>query len=322
MNKNKIAFLITEILLCVMAIFFIVKIFDGNTSEKNVAVIIPNSGDDSWNSLIKGLKDSAKVNDVHLIICNTDDINDVEDEIELINEQKENNLSGLIICPAPGSDTGAKLRAACDNIPFILVKEDVFVSGNGGKSDYTVIKPNHYDIGYKLGKRLVADSGGKEKKEAGVIFAQYAREDTIDKYKGFCDAIAETNIKIGWTFNGKSEQDICSIVKKKRAMDYLVVMDDYSLDDLGEKGENEMYNGAQIYGVGNSMKSLKLLDRGKVKCIIVSDGYEIGYKSVNEISKKIKNAFYIMKEYEVDSKDIYRNDLFSNEIERFLYSYE
>lgn len=39
MKKNKIAFLIAEILLCVMAIFFITKIFDQNTPEKKVAVI-------------------------------------------------------------------------------------------------------------------------------------------------------------------------------------------------------------------------------------------------------------------------------------------
>ena len=101
MKKNKIAFLIAEILLCVMAIFFITKIFDQNTPEKKVAVIIPNSGDKNWEALIKGLKDSAKANEIHLIICNTDDIEEVEDEIELINEQKQNNIDGFIICPAP-----------------------------------------------------------------------------------------------------------------------------------------------------------------------------------------------------------------------------
>ena len=41
-----------------------------------------------------------------------------------------------------------------------------------------------------------------------------------------------------------------------------------------------------------------------------------------EISKKINNSFYAMKGYDVDSKELYQNDLFSNEIERFLYSYE
>ena len=44
--------------------------------------------------------------------------------------------------------------------------------------------------------------------------------------------------------------------------------------------------------------------------------------SEKEISKKINNSFYTMKGYDVDSKELYQNDLFSNEIERFLYSYE
>ena len=138
MKKNKIAFLIAEILLCVMAIFFITKIFDQNTPEKKVAVIIPNSGDKNWEALIKGLKDSAKANEIHLIICNTDDIEEVEDEIELINEQKQNNIDGFIICPAPGSDTRTQLKNVCGKIPFMLITEDVFVSGNGGESGYPV----------------------------------------------------------------------------------------------------------------------------------------------------------------------------------------
>ena len=204
----------------------------------------------------------------------------------------------------------------------MLITEDVFVSGNGGESGYPVIKPNHYNIGYEIGKRLIADSGEKENKKAGIVFAQYAKEETIDKYKGFCDAIEGTNIDIGWTYNGKTDQDICDVVNGKDKVDYLVIMDNYSLDDLGEKSDNGIYNGAQIYGIGNSMKSLNLLQHGNVKCLIIPDGYEIGYNSVKEISKKINNSFYTMKGYDVDSKELYQNDLFSNEIERFLYSYE
>ena len=46
------------------------------------------------------------------------------------------------------------------------------------------------------------------------------------------------------------------------------------------------------------------------------------YIAAKAISKKINISFYTMKGYDVDSKELYQNDLFSNEIERFLYSYE
>ena len=56
MKKNKVIFLATEIILCVLALFFTFKMFDQNETEKKVAVIVQNSGDKNWNSFIKGLK--------------------------------------------------------------------------------------------------------------------------------------------------------------------------------------------------------------------------------------------------------------------------
>ena len=41
-----------------------------------------------------------------------------------------------------------------------------------------------------------------------------------------------------------------------------------------------------------------------------------------EISKKLNKLFYEMKSYNVKVKVIYQKDLFTDEMERFLYSYE
>ena len=99
-------------------------------------------------------------------------------------------------------------------------------------------------------------------------------------------------------------------------------MDNYSLDELGANSENGLYNGAQIYGIGSSEKSISLLDNGNVNCIVAIDSYDIGYRSVMEISKKLNKLFYEMKSYNVKVKVIYQKDLFTDEMERFLYSYE
>lgn len=91
-------------------IIFAWKIFDRDVPEKRVAVILPESGDNRWNSLIKGMKQSAKINNLHMIICNTDEIENAEMEKEIIKEQKHNNIDAFIICPAPGSDTKDMLK--------------------------------------------------------------------------------------------------------------------------------------------------------------------------------------------------------------------
>ena len=82
MKKNKITFFAMELILLVLALFFVWKIFIQNVPEKRVAVILPESGDQRWDSLIKGMKQSAKENHIHLVICNTDDIENAEAEKE------------------------------------------------------------------------------------------------------------------------------------------------------------------------------------------------------------------------------------------------
>ena len=105
MKKNKITFFAMELILLVLALFFVWKIFIQNVPEKRVAVILPESGDQRWDSLIKGMKQSAKENHIHLVICNTDDIENAEAEKEAIEEQKNNHIDAFIVLPAPGTDT-------------------------------------------------------------------------------------------------------------------------------------------------------------------------------------------------------------------------
>ena len=62
MKKNKITFFAMELILLVLALFFVWKIFIHNVPEKRVAVILPESGDQRWDSLIKGMEQSAKDN--------------------------------------------------------------------------------------------------------------------------------------------------------------------------------------------------------------------------------------------------------------------
>ena len=73
MKKNRMKFLIIEFLLLLLAVFFVWKIFDQNVAEPRIAVILPESGDKRWDALIKGMKQAAAENNVHMIICNTEE---------------------------------------------------------------------------------------------------------------------------------------------------------------------------------------------------------------------------------------------------------
>ena len=73
--------------------------FIQNVPEKRVAVILPESGDQRWDSLIKGMKQSAKRESYTSgFICNTDDIENAEGrKRSVIEEQKINHIDAFIV---------------------------------------------------------------------------------------------------------------------------------------------------------------------------------------------------------------------------------
>ena len=111
--------------------------------------------------------------------------------------------------------------------------------------------------------------------------------------------------------------------KKETVADALVILEAGILEEFGEQAENGTYEGAELYGVGYSLKTIALLDNGNIQGLAVPDGYEIGYKSVEEITKRIEHRSYKMQgyitEYQVLGKENFSMD---EDLERFLYSYE
>ena len=74
MKSNKITFLLSEIILGLLLLLCVFLIFSDEKPQKRVAVIIEKSGDEKWNSFMNGLKQAAGIANIHLIICNTDEI--------------------------------------------------------------------------------------------------------------------------------------------------------------------------------------------------------------------------------------------------------
>lgn len=137
------------------------------------------------------------------------------------------------------------------------------------------------------------------------------------------EALEGSESKISWCIYRRKEQDIVERMKKETEADALVILDPGILEEFGEQAENGTYEGAELYGVGYSLKTIALLDNGNIQGLAVPDGYEIGYKSVEEITKRIEHRSYKMQgyitEYQVLGKENFSMD---EDLERFLYSYE
>ena len=307
----------TKEIFLILTLFFAWKIFDRDVPEKRVAVILPESGDNRWNSLIKGMKQSAKINNLHMIICNTDEIENAEMEKEIIKEQKHNNIDAFIICPAPGSDTKDMLKKQCAKTPYTLIMEDVY-SKEGGNSGNPVIGPDYYKMGSELGKQL-----GEKRQKIGVVTNWKESKSDQDAIRGLKDSLKDSKSEIDWYCYRKKDQNIYEKVSKKDKVDAIVVLDPHALEELGEQSDEDSYQGADIYGIGSSVKAVVLLDNGNIQGLVVPDAYEIGYKSVGEMAQRLEHRFYRLKGHKTEIKVFDRDEFSLNDnLERFLYSYE
>ena len=316
MKKNRIKFLIIELFLLMLAVFFVWKIFDQNVAETRIAVILPESGDKRWDALIKGMKQFAAENNVHMIICNTDEIDGPEAEREFIKEQKDNDIDGFILYPAPGRETENMLKKECGNKPYLLMADSLAVKE--GEAASPAIQPDYREIGRSLGEQLRT-----EERKIGIIADWKMSEAVQSEISGLNEALEGSGSEIRWCIYRRKEQNIVERIGAEKRADTLVVLDAGVLEELGEQAENGKYMGAELYGVGYSLRTIALLDQGNIQGLIVPDGYEIGYRSVEEMVRKIEHKFYKMQGYTTEYK-VFQKDSFSmdDDLERFLYSYE
>ena len=120
-----------------------------------------------------------------------------------------------------------------------------------------------------------------------------------------------------------SSKNIYEKVSKKDKVDAIVVLDPHALEELGEQSDEDSYQGADIYGIGSSVKAVVLLDNGNIQGLVVPDAYEIGYKSVGEMAQRLEHRFYRLKGHKTEIKVFDRDEFSLNDnLERFLYSYE
>ena len=279
-KRNKITFLIAEALLAVLAAYFFYSIFHGDVPPKKVAVIVENSGDKRWDSLLNGMKQAAKVQNLSLIICNTDEQESSEDEQEMIREQLENDVDAFIINPAPGQDTKQVLEQLQGTKPFVLITQDIYSYEADAASSFVTVKPDNYKMGQELAEQMLKNTSGlMNGKRIGVVAGNARTEESRNRVRGFCEVMEAGGGRIIWKYNQESKEDAGEILKAKEKVDYLAVLDPYNL-------------------------------------------YEVGYESMNEIASKLKNSWYQMESHETEIQVVYKKDLFSEDIERFLYSYE
>lgn len=327
MNKSRTTFLIAEILLAILTIFLVRNIFSIEKPQKRVAVIVENSGDERWDTFINGMKQAADLHNIHLIICNTDEIEDAQEERSLIYEQLDNNIDALIIQAAPGYDVSEILEEVSVEKPVILVANDALTreieEDIQATSRFPRVMPDNYKMGYELGRELLRKNENDIKgKTVGIVSGVADTDSAKKRQRGLEDALDGLDCEIRWRVNAVYDQSIGTMVKEQEQVDFIAVLETGALERLGEMTVDESLQGALLYGISSSTKGVYYLDAGIIESLVMADEYDMGYYSVVEISRVLEHNLYAIQNHTIDLKILHKEDIFTEENQKFLHAYE
>lgn len=300
-------------------------IFSDEKPQKRVAVIVEKSGDEKWDPFINGLKQAAGIGNIHLIICNTDEIEDAQEEKSLIYEQMDNQVDAFIIQAAPGQDTGAMLREIRSQKPVLLVANDVLGEQEDGnrtqQQELPAVMPDNYSMGYTLGEDLRSRNDIRGKK-IGIVSGFEEAECGREREEGVLEALSDSGCEILFHIYTSYDTAVMEKLRQEKAVDYLIVLETSALEQIAGIYAQGSKDRPGIYGIGNSIRCVYYLDEAVIEGLVAADGYDMGYQSVLEISRVLENQLYTMKNRETDYRLLHKEDIFREEVQQFLHTYD
>ena len=130
----------------------------------------------------------------------------------------------------------------------------------------------------------------------------------------------DTGAVTAWTVDGSfgEEEDISLDTLPK--VDLVAALDDNSLTAAGASAAANNLHGAVVYGIGNSTEAVYYVDTGAVESLVVPDAFNVGYQSLTEIAKNLRNYFHEAGDHTVSHTVLRKENLFSKENQELLFT--
>lgn len=316
---SRTIFIIVELILGITTAAMAVQIFADEAPQKRVAVIVEDSGSSKWDAYIKGLKDSARANNLHLVICNTDKGLNLEEERELMEEQRSKGVDGFILQPAVGKGTQKMLSSFKE--PILLNESR---PGEGRVRDtYALVSPYNIKMGERLGESILSDYNGDLKgKTIGIVRSEQGSYGVNQRCEGLRRVIEKAGGKVLWTLYHKEGGEVSEELKSRAVVTALAVMDTGTLEEVSEAAKVHDVHGAIVYGIGYSMKSVYDLESETIAGLVTADLYAMGYESVREMAQRLSLSGTGFQDRSVAILVPKKGELFTEKYQKFLSTME
>lgn len=321
MKNSRKNFIVIEAVLAVLAAAVTAAMLQGQNGDRRnkISVIVQNSDDSQWTAFKYGLKMAAEDADAEMSVVSTGSSLTAEEMEKIIQRETDNGADGILVQPVPGEDTAELLKKTDAKIPVMLVESGM--KAEGKDLNLSVVQPDHYACGRDLAEELLKDYRGNLRgKTMGLFLETEETEASLQRKKGFCDAIRDAGGEISWSVSGFYGADGEKTLQSQPWVDFIIAFDDSSLTAAGEASAARNLHGALIYGIGSSTEAVYYLDTGAAECLVVPDEFNVGYQSLTEMAGRLEEIFYETEEKTVSHTVLRRNTLFSEENQELLFT--
>ena len=133
------------------------------------------------------------------------------------------------------------------------------------------------------------------------------------------EILKDTGAECCWVISDPHAETGINSLKDQPEVDLVIALDDHSLITAAEYAAANNLHGALVYGIGNSTEAAYYLDTGTVECLVVPDGFSLGYQSLTETAASLGHFFRKMNSRKVSYTIIRREELFTRKNQEILF---
>ncbi len=321
MKNSRKLFLAVEAALATITlmVIFIMMREKGGQDLKKVSVVIQNSDDSQWAAFRYGLKMAARDQRVELNVASTRGGMAVAEIKDVLLREIEHGADAVIVQPSYGPDMEELLIKIDKKVPVMLVGDTT--SEEGAASSFPSVEPDHYAVGEAVAAELLEDyNQNLAGKSIGIVAQDGSSQAAASRRDGFLNALDGFGASICWEACGPFGQDGETNLEHLPKADFVIALDNYSLIAAGECAAANNLHGALVYGVGDSTEAVYYLDTGIARCLVVPDGFSMGYQSLSEAAQGIRSFFHKMEGQKVPYTVMRRDMLFDDKNQEILFT--
>lgn len=249
----------------------------------HIYFIAQNSVDPFWSEVIRGVKKSAKDNNVAVEFY-APRFNDPKEELKYIDIATISKVDGIITHVSNVVDFTAAIDKACSsNIPVITFDND-----DSKSKRQAFVGTNSFVVGREAAKLLIEATGGRA--NIAIISNEDSSQDSLEqnlKMNGFISTLKDyPNIKIVKNYTSKmgilsAEEITQKIVDSEEKINAIFTVS--SADTLGVAQfivDRNKVGDIALVGYGSSEGILGYIEKGIINGTVATDPYKMGYEGL------------------------------------------